>query len=989
MSGVLPVPAVADDRWARRWGWALITLAVLVVYWPLSTVSYGLTYGDTLDCWLPWRWFIAQAFQDGHFPLWNPYAQSGYPIHADLQGPAWYPPAIALAGTVGHSLYTLQVLFLAYLVIGGTGMMRLVQRLHGDACIALVIGTAYALSGFFTAHQMHFYAVISAAWLPWLLAAQFRLIGQPSARHAAEAAIFQALLLTGGNHTFTLIGTWLLLALIALQVVRHWRQGHRTRAVRVVGFQALFALLTVAMACGTFQAWWEVSPFLARTEGMAYADAAINPFTLRAMGSLFFPFAVGTDAAWLGTDPTMANGYFGVIILVLAALAILRRRSATDHAIAVFGLVCFLASFGGTLPVHQGLWAAVPGLDLFRFPSYYQWFAMLAALVLAAGTLHQWPELMNERPRLVKGLIAAAGMAATAALVWAWVRHGHEPPFGAGATTYERITGLWRWHRVLLVAPATLLALGGLWWWAIAPKRRWWALLALVVLEMGWATTWAQWNTALGDYAPAALQARLERMPEGPVWPLLHPMALNASNSSALKYLWRNTQVFEGRPSHDGFNSFRLKNTDRLAADHADLFAAMKRQPLVYLSDSLVAMEHDDPQAVDPARDSALVVVEGIPPPDRLKRSTEDRITMAGFDHDGITLQTRTAHATFAVLQQAWYPGWTATVDGRPAPIIRANIACMGTVLPAGNHVLAFRYQKPIAPWLLAISLLTFLGACWWLVCSGPPSTLGLKAALLLVTMAIGWSLFAHRPKAQHLPQAVRSLLLRMEERDRGSPIVVHTDRFPALKEEFGDRQPQPLRTDGPDGLDRLLAVATPLHNQAFWWMEAGLPTNPAVRAWLLRHHRVDTVLIDGAAAAVLLVPAQGALRENLLYAGREPTWLSSDQPWTQAYRVPVAVPLEQDQGAVLVHVDYLATGRSAPQVVVECRNAAGDLIDYESLPLPHMPGDTLRAVAVKALGELRRGDAELGVYVWNNGPDSVHVVNWRIATTPLDLEKW
>lgn len=50
MSGVLPVPAVADDRWARRWGWALITLAVLVVYWPLSTVSYGLTYGDTLDC---------------------------------------------------------------------------------------------------------------------------------------------------------------------------------------------------------------------------------------------------------------------------------------------------------------------------------------------------------------------------------------------------------------------------------------------------------------------------------------------------------------------------------------------------------------------------------------------------------------------------------------------------------------------------------------------------------------------------------------------------------------------------------------------------------------------------------------------------------------------------------------------------------------------------------------------------------------------------
>ncbi|MEO7080420.1 MAG: hypothetical protein ABIY71_02795, partial [Flavobacteriales bacterium] len=217
-------PSLADG-WAARWGWAIIAAAVLLVYWPLSTFTYGLVQGDTLDCWVPWRWFIASAMQDGQFPLWDPYAQSGYPIYTDLQGPAWYPFSIALAGTIGHTVYTLQALFLGYLIVGGIGLMRLVRTLGIDARIGLIIGLSYALSGFFTAHQMHFYAVISAALLPWLITAQIRLIEKPSWRPAVEAAVFQSLLLTGGNHTFTLIGTWLLLALIAVYVVRAWRRS--------------------------------------------------------------------------------------------------------------------------------------------------------------------------------------------------------------------------------------------------------------------------------------------------------------------------------------------------------------------------------------------------------------------------------------------------------------------------------------------------------------------------------------------------------------------------------------------------------------------------------------------------------------------------------------------------------------------------------------------------------------------------------------------
>ncbi|MBK7246533.1 MAG: hypothetical protein IPI05_02555 [Flavobacteriales bacterium] len=996
MKPEVPGTPTSADRWAERWGWAIIAAAVLLVYWPLSTFSYGMVQGDTLDCWVPWRWFIASALQDGHFPLWDPFAQSGYPIYADLQGPAWYPMSIVLGGTIGHTLYTLQALFLGYVIVGGIGMMRLVRRIGSDARIALVIGLAYALSGFFTAHEMHFYAVISAALLPWLISAQLRLIERPSWRPAVEAAIFQGLLLTGGNHTFTLIGTWLLLALIIVYAVRAWRKSDRAFVFRLLRYEVLFAVLTLVMAVGTIYAYVEVSPYLARSAGMTYSDAAVNPFTWHAAWSYFFPYAVGTDAAWLGTDPTMANGYVGVLVLLFTVLAVFRRRTVVENVIAVFGILCLLASFGAALPVHRVLWSVVPGLDLFRFPSYYQWFTALAAAVLAAGTLSQWPALMAKRPRVLKGAIGIAILIVGAALVRAWMMHTSEPPFGQGDTVYEQMTGLWRWHRVLLAAPVSLLALIGLWWWATAKKRRWWPLLLLVFIEMGWATTLAQWNTALGDYSPAMLQGRIDEQPKGPVWPELVPMGNNTDGSATLKYIWKNVQNFEGKPSHDGFNSFWLKDANRIAAEEPGLFAAMKLQPLVYLTDSVVQAGQYDPATVDPANDSALVVLaEGEEVKEVLRHMPSDLVQVTGFDHDGISLHVKTAHPTFAMLQQAWYPGWTATVDGVPADILRANIAFFGIVLPAGKHELQFRFEKPVVPWLLGISLLVFLGSCFLLAFTRPASlsSIMLKVALVLLTLTIGWALFAHRPKAERLPRAVESLLHQIDvTSQKALPIVINTGRYPALEQLFQWRETHALRAENAQRAGKVLRHVQRYANTPFWWMDAGLPVAPAVRAALLQHLQVDTVLRADGFDAVLLLPAEGALDATPLHDSSKEggEWLDQASPWTAAYRVPTSELLALAPGSLVVQVAYRSQGASEPSIVIERRR--GDRItDYESFPLPHggTADSLLTACVVRNLRELRHADEVVGVYLWNNGPDSVQVREFKVERTGRDLSRW
>jgi hypothetical protein len=48
----------------------------------------------------------------------------------------------------------------------------------------------------------------------------------------------------------------------------------------------------------------------------------------------------------------------------------------------------------------------------------------------------------------------------------------------------------------------------------------------------------------------------------------------------------------------------------------------------------------------------------------------------------------------YLVLAESWYPGWTATIDGVPADVLRANHLVQAVVLPPGRHEVRFVYRS-------------------------------------------------------------------------------------------------------------------------------------------------------------------------------------------------------------------------------------------------------------------------------------------------------
>jgi hypothetical protein len=98
--------------------------------------------------------------------------------------------------------------------------------------------------------------------------------------------------------------------------------------------------------------------------------------------------------------------------------------------------------------------------------------------------------------------------------------------------------------------------------------------------------------------------------------------------------------------------------------------------------------------------------------------------TIKEYSPDMVRVSVKAPERGWLVLSDRYYPGWSATVDGRPVKIYCANVMVRGVEVGPGEHTVVFRFQARGFIPAAGLTLLAWLATIvWWLrLAAGGPA---------------------------------------------------------------------------------------------------------------------------------------------------------------------------------------------------------------------------------------------------------------------------
>ena len=106
------------------------------------------------------------------------------------------------------------------------------------------------------------------------------------------------------------------------------------------------------------------------------------------------------------------------------------------------------------------------------------------------------------------------------------------------------------------------------------------------------------------------------------------------------------------------------------------------------------------------------MVLEGPAPP----RLAPGRVLSVERHPERLRIEAESPGDGLLVVNDAFWPGWQASVDGSPVPILAADGLVRAVPWPAGRHLLEMRYEPPevrIGAALGAIGVVALAGLAW------------------------------------------------------------------------------------------------------------------------------------------------------------------------------------------------------------------------------------------------------------------------------------
>jgi hypothetical protein len=149
----------------------------------------------------------------------------------------------------------------------------------------------------------------------------------------------------------------------------------------------------------------------------------------------------------------------------------------------------------------------------------------------------------------------------------------------------------------------------------------------------------------------------------------------------------------------------RWEEIPRLPGSPVRLFMNRRARPVAWLvqrarvlpSETALRAIREDP-GFDPAREALLeALIPGAPLQEASGAAEAGPVEVLQYADDEIRLAAAPAELALLVTSELAYPGWVATVDGRPAALYTVNTAFRAVVVSPGRHEIVLSYRPTIA----------------------------------------------------------------------------------------------------------------------------------------------------------------------------------------------------------------------------------------------------------------------------------------------------
>ena len=711
----------------------------------------------------PLAQYHRECFWRGELPLWNPLSMMGLPFAAQWNTLVFYP------GSLIYLLlplpWSLNLFCLLHQVLAGVGMYLLAERWTRSRLAAAVAGLGFAFNGLTLNCLMWPNNIAALGWMPFVI-----LFGERAFRGDGRAVIVAALIgatqmLTGAPEI--ILFTWGVLGFFA---VGWCCEEHRAKRPvwQPIARLALVGVTVAGLAALQLLPFLELIRHSHRSTEMA--DATMWSMPAWGWANLLVPrfrsFASAIGVWFQAGQDWTTSSYPGIGVLALALLGAALVRQWRTWLLGGLLALSLLLALGEHTFVYPLLRKVFPPIGFFRFPVKFVVLATFCFPLLAAFAVAHLTsaERVNDRTarRVLLGLgtLLAVAVAVIVACSYGLPLRG------------EAFTASWQHGLGRALFLAAILALVLLLRRPAPHVQRLGLALALALAVAGDGLTHtAQQNPGINPdlYAPGLLREHwkqtapgLEIVPGGlrawtpqPAYEtLLKRMVPDANNDYLCHRLaqFANSHLLDAVPFADGFYSLYLKEQHQIwsvlyftPTNHepralldfvgvaampsaTNIFQWQARPtalPLATIGQTPVFAGPDatltglratnfNPRAIVflPPETRAFAAEQASPPPPAADGA---RIVSQKFSAARIDFDVATTAPTMLVVAQSFYSGWRATIDGQPAPVLRANHAFQAIALPAGARRVSLVYEDRPFQAGLALTALTGCACVGWL----------------------------------------------------------------------------------------------------------------------------------------------------------------------------------------------------------------------------------------------------------------------------------